>query len=207
MTWDEIRDTFLEAARSVAEMVAGITDWERPALGDWDVTGLVGHTLRAVTTPSEYLAGPEPDHVAVDSAAGYFVAYLRRRDADPAGTDRSIIVRGREAGAVEDPAGAFAAAVVSVAADLARVDGGRRVAAPYGSMTLADYLPTRVVELTVHGMDLARATGIAWHPPADALGMTLGVLAGIALLDGSAGDAILALTGRCDPGTNPTLLR
>ena len=67
---------------------------------------------------------------------------------------------------------------------------------PFGTMTLTAYLPTRAFELTVHGLDLARAVEVA--PCTDlalAARAALSLVAALATTD-QAVSALLALTGR-----------
>ena len=61
-----------------------------------------------------------------------------------------------------------------------------------GPMRLADYLPTRVVELGLHTLDLQAATGQPLALPASATNVMLGVLAELADLP----VLLLAMTGR-----------
>lgn len=74
-------------------------------------------------------------------------------------------------------------------------------------MTLAGYLPTRVFELTVHGIDLARALDV--DPPVT-LGPGIGLscaLAGDLAADSPDAVAVLmALTGRTELPRGFTLL-
>ena len=61
-----------------------------------------------------------------------------------------------------------------------------------GPMRLADYLPTRVVELGLHTLDLQAATGQPLLLPASATNVMLGVLSELADLP----VLLLAMTGR-----------
>ena len=65
-----------------------------------------------------------------------------------------------------------------------------------GGMRVSDYLPTRTFELTVHCLDIARATGLDFVPPAEALADTLALASASALRQGHGVDVVLALTGR-----------
>jgi hypothetical protein len=65
-----------------------------------------------------------------------------------------------------------------------------------GGMRVSDYLPTRTFELTVHSLDIARATGLDFTPPTDALADTLALASASALRQGLGTDVLLALTGR-----------
>jgi hypothetical protein len=78
------------------------------------------------------------------------------------------------------------------------------VATPVGGMQLAVYLPTRVVELTVHILDLANAVGVRTDRRRRAAEVALEVLAGLARRRGLAGPLLLAATGRGPPPQGST---
>ena len=63
-------------------------------------------------------------------------------------------------------------------------------------MRLADYLPTRTFELTVHTADLALALGERINAPSTAAAQALALVADLALTDGTAGQLLLLATGR-----------
>ena len=65
-----------------------------------------------------------------------------------------------------------------------------------GGMRVSDYLPTRAFELTVHSLDISRATGIGFDPPTEALADTLALASASALRQGHGVEVVLALTGR-----------
>ncbi|WP_372430350.1 hypothetical protein [Janibacter melonis] len=66
---------------------------------------------------------------------------------------------------------------------------------PFGTPALADYLPTRALELTVHGLDLARAT--EQDPPPGLVEACVPAVALCArIAPGQAPQVLLALTGR-----------
>ena len=68
---------------------------------------------------------------------------------------------------------------------------------PVGPITLSAYLPTRIFELTVHSLDLARATGHGVPPDlAEPVGACLVMAAQMAQGRPQAADLLLALTGR-----------
>jgi hypothetical protein len=73
------------------------------------------------------------------------------------------------------------------------------VGTPLGTMTLVDYLPTRIFELTVHGLDLARAQQLI-----EPAGLAAGIRASVALAGELAAESpgssavLLALTGRAE---------
>jgi hypothetical protein len=65
-----------------------------------------------------------------------------------------------------------------------------------GGMRLADYLPTRTLELAVHTADLAMVLGVPLDVPATAAAQALAIVADLAVTDGRAGPLLLAATGR-----------
>ncbi len=117
-----------------------------------------------------------------------------------AGFDAAVAARGRESVAAlgDDAGAAFAAAADRVGDLLDGVDGSLVVATPIGSIRLADYLRTRVMELVMHGLDLATAIGVEWHPPRPALTDTLRLLAEAAVRVGRGEDLARLLGGRLE---------
>lgn len=178
----------------------GDGDWGRPALGEWDVRSLVGHTSRALSTIEVYLT-KAPTGPRTEGPVEYYLRMLssvtdpeeRRR------LDGAVAERGREAGVAlgDDPALRVERLVERVVDLVDRTPGDALLGTPAGTMTLAAYLPTRTFELAVHSLDLARSTGLDVPPgllPAIASSCALaGALAGRLP---SAPDLLLLLTGR-----------
>jgi len=195
------------ALSEIAVMVSGVTDFTAPGLGSWDLGGLVGHFLRAVRTPLDYLAGSEPVGPPLPGAAHYAAAYLDRRDHDSTSMDQSVATRGAQELADDDrhPAETLEEESGRLAAVLEITPASRLIATPFGALRLDDYLRTRVMEITVHGVDIAQALGQAWTPPEALLADTIGLLGEIAILRGSAVGLLRALTGRTPPDPNEVL--
>ena len=157
-----VYDVFERAASGFVEAVSSLrdADWSRPALGEWDVRALVGHTSRALSTVDTYLAkgGGAPQ---LDDPIEYFLAVL----ADPSDPERrarldaAVAERGQQAGAElgENPAGAVTQLAERVVTLVRARAADTPVATPAGTMTLSTYLPTRSFELTLHTLDLTRA--------------------------------------------------
>lgn len=187
--------TYAAAAHSFADQVRLIPGdrFDGPGLGDWDLRALVGHTSRSLATVITYLDTPA-DQVDIDGPEEYYRLAANIAAAEGAG----VLERGRQAGAGlgDDPSGAVDALV----AEAIRKLGGRgdELIAVLGGagMRLFDYLPTRVFELTVHGFDIADATGSTFTPPDDALRMAASLSAGIAVALGHGEVVLRALTGR-----------
>ncbi|WP_324652015.1 maleylpyruvate isomerase N-terminal domain-containing protein [Georgenia sp. H159] len=194
-------ETFLDCAQAYAGLVRLVRDedWDRPALGVWDVRALVGHTTRALTTVVEYLDQPAPDAADVLSAADYFHRFLT--SPDRAGANEAVAARGVAAGAElgSDPAAYVGALVVDVRTALGQVPSGRLVTTRFGPLRLEEYLRTRTFELVVHGLDLLRAIGASADllPPA-ALAEALELAAQTAARSGHAAVVLSALTGRTE---------
>ena len=183
------------AAQSFADLVRQIPAdrWEGPGLGEWDLRALVGHTSRSLTTVITYLDMPA-DHVDIAGPEEYYLVAARIAAAEGAG----VLERGRRAGADlgDDPAAAVDA-LVSEALTTLEGRGDEVITVIGGSgMRLFAYLPTRIFELAVHGLDIAGATGLDFELPDDvsAVATTLG--AGVAVAMGHGEVLLRALTGR-----------
>ena len=153
----DVRLAFSEAAAGFVDGVLSVPDdaWSSPALGVWNVRDLVGHTSRALTQIENYLDAPDADGT-ISSAAEYFRRALG--GVTPAVHD-SIAERGRQSGIDlgDDPVAAIRALADRVLARVATEPDGARCNTFVGAMRLIDYLPTRIVELTVHSLDLTDA--------------------------------------------------
>lgn len=187
------------AALGLAELVERVpaARLDGPGLGEWTLRELIGHTSRAVATVTAYLEQPAPPAITVHSAAEYLEVVLRQR-----GDDEAILLRGRAAAAaLADPLApelrglaldAIAAVHAAGPDRLVSVGGGPDPVA----MRLDEYLRTRTFELTVHGLDIADAAGVAWHPaPANMLD-ALHLAAMNACARGMGEEALRTLTGR-----------
>lgn len=192
----DTREWFDTAAQGLLKLLPGLAGhWDERALGQWDVRSLLGHTCRAFTTLETYLARAGGSQGPVDLAAPaeYYHAAANEL-ADPV----QVTMRGVEAGRAlgEEPLDAAAETAHRVVSLAHRTFDDARVATPLGMMRLADYLPTRAFELTVHGIDLARATDQA--PPAllrSCLRPSLDLCLDIAAADQQL-SLLLAVTGR-----------
>jgi hypothetical protein len=192
LSWDDLRRAFIDGAEWFVHTAALVGDrWDEPGLGEWDIRALVGHTSRSFLTVETYLDRPAPE-VHVATAADYYRA-TRAAVAGPA-----VAQRGREAGKAlgADPAGEVAQIAARVLRLLDGRDGTEIVTTIVGGMRLADYLPTRTFELTVHTADLATALGEPLDVPETAAVQALRVVSDLAVADGRAGPLLLAATGR-----------
>lgn len=185
-------------------------DWKRPALGDWDARALIGHASRALSTIESYLGRSGQDGI-LDGPVAYFLAALSG-ETDPEQRRRrdiAIAERGREAGAAlgDEPVTYVAALAQRVRTLVDHSADDAPVATPFGTITLAGYLPTRTFELTVHSLDLTRALRLdipdALRPAIAASCELAGRLAGQLP---TAPELLLLLTGRHGLPENLTVL-
>ena len=109
-----------------------------------------------------------------------------------------MVERGRAAGAAlgDDPAAAVRRLVATVTGKLPAFDDDYVMTTIAGPMRLSDYLPTRTFELVVHGLDVARATGLVASYDEDVLADAATLAARIAVRTGRGQDLLLAVTGR-----------
>ncbi len=193
-----VREAFHEAARLFVQTVHRVPEgkWDAPGLGEWTVRELVGHTRRVLLTVENYAANPGTSpgtSVELPRPVDYFLRALSTL-ADPA----AVAQRGRDAG---KDLGAQPAATVQATADrvqspVDQLPDATILATPVGGMKLVDYLPTRVLELTIHMLDIAAAVGAQVQPPAGPMKITLHLLADLSVARGAGPELALALTGR-----------
>jgi hypothetical protein len=175
---------FSAASRFFAEAVGLVPApaWTQSGLGNWSLVELVAHANRAHTTLEEYL--------------------LRPRSPEPAGSsyfsDEAVAGRGREAVAAlgTDPFRAVTAVSERAIAMVERTPANATVGSPAGTMTLGAYLPSRIAELTIHGLDVAAALGPGLAAPPLALVESLRFVTGRLVKKGDGQAVLLALTGR-----------
>lgn len=200
--WTRATADHAEATEWWLGLVSQVGDrWDEAGLGEWDVRALVGHTSRSLVTVEEYLAVPAPG-VEVADPPGYVEA-TRPMLADP-----GVAARGVAAGRLlgEDPEATLRQLAARVRTLLGSCTGEKLVTTIAGGMRLVDYLPTRTLELVVHGCDLAVALGVEPHPPAGPATTALTTLATLAIRADRSAPVILALTGRGGLGPDFTLL-
>lgn len=199
-----LRRAFTEAARNVIDLADEVEEsqWTAPALDGWTVRELFVHASRAGSTVTAYAAGTADRELR--SPADY---YLTALDSD--GIHESVAERARnQATELDEPVPAYLRRVFTEAEQtLQRTPSHQVLGTQAGGIALEDYLPTRVVELVVHGIDLAAALGLEARIPAIAMEVALESLAELAVrrpeeLDPV--DLVNALTGRgsLPEGTN-----
>ena len=164
-------------------------------MGDWDLRSLVGHASRSLTTVSTYLQTTAEREDVATPHGYYAMVNPAALGIDPA----AIVERGRQAGEGprRRPGGgrrtAWSSACLrdldGVDNRLIKVIGGRGI-------RLFTYLPTRIFELAVHGLDIAGAVGISLELPDDVLAEAVMLAGRIAAAAGHGETVLLALTGR-----------
>ena len=152
-------DSFSDAADWFVGLAAAVPagGWAENGLGDWTIRDLVGHTGRALSTVSEYAT----DRVETPELATS-LDYYRGMALSGAGADdvnAAVAERGRQAGAElgDDPVGALTIMRDTVVALTRTVSPDSLATSRAGTIRMRDYLPTRTLELVVHGLDLQRA--------------------------------------------------
>lgn len=173
-TYEETQAAYRQAAHWWRSLVGGVEDheWDQGGLGEWSVRELVAHTGRAFRTVADYLAGETKDPTEVATAAQYFRIVLAEQ------TPHAHIANRARAESREHEDWVIATDQLWAAAELAlgRATGASTVHTFVGEMRLDQYLATRVVELVVHGTDLARAIDLPSPPPFEAAKVAVGVL-------------------------------
>ncbi|MDD7967568.1 maleylpyruvate isomerase N-terminal domain-containing protein [Actinomycetospora lemnae] len=188
---------YAEAAEAVTGLVERIPDdaWDGPGLGEWDLRALVGHTSRSFVTVLTYLDRPAETE-DIDSPEGYY-ALLPSMTGE--GLDQAAVAqRGRDAGVAlgDDPAAAFASLAERAVAAARAADPDMLIASIAGGLRVASYVPTRTIELVVHGNDIAAATGLDVTFSTHTTTQVATVLARTAVRLGHGGLLLRALTGR-----------
>lgn len=195
---DEFAAVFASAAHAFARLVQVLPadSFDGPGLGEWDLRALVGHTSRSLITVSTYLQAP----ASTADLAGPVEYYAAMRGFMTDAGAESIIERGRQAGRDlgSDPAAAVDALASRALDDIDEAgDPLITVIGGFG-IRLSHYLPTRIFELAVHSLDIARATGRSADLPKEVL-EAAGVLATQIAVELGEGEAVLmALTGRAE---------
>jgi uncharacterized protein (TIGR03083 family) len=149
--------------------------WTRPTrLPGWDVTVLVAHLARGVGRIGVYAASPVDGPPERDRVSYY--------QYDAASIAADVDARAREAAAGQTPASlvqAMRGAVVEARAAVEQRGPETVIASVMGPITLGEFLPTRAVEVCVHGLDLRAALGAPLVPTAGVLGLTVATLEGL----------------------------
>jgi uncharacterized protein (TIGR03083 family) len=189
-----IRQAFRDAAHFFLLVVEQVPAqrWDAPGLGEWTVRDLVGHVTRALTTIEHY-SGESASRVELERPVDYLTITLAAL-----GQPQAVAERGRQAGRElgEDPVLVVTETVHRVPGKLDQMPDTTILGLPVGGMRLIDYLPTRILELTIHSLDLAAAIGTQVTPPDAPMSVTLHLLADQAIQTRQGPVLALAGTGR-----------
>ena len=196
-----MRDLYLEVAAIAAELVAdpSVGDhWEdQSVLAHLGVGGLAGHLARSILQVEWYLDGQVADAPPM-TASEYYASLVGVTDPNSE-LNEGVRQRGEET-ASEGPADLAertAGALAGLNTRLPAEPGGRRVEAVGRVLLLDEYLKTRLVEMTVHTDDLALSVGLRPpEVPADAYGVAIETLVGVATLRHGPLAVLRALTRR-----------
>jgi hypothetical protein len=183
------RDAFLQAATSADALLrdpAVAASWNAAsALPEFSVAGLAGHLARQVMAVPRVLGQPVPADQPVSLLDHY--ARVSWIGADLDDEANAEIRRGGEdeaAGGATALAARTGAAVEALRSALPAEPAGRLVRPSWvsWSLTLDDFLITRMMEIAVHSDDLAVSVGVATPPlPPAVLGPVLELLTRLAV--------------------------
>ena len=171
----ELRGVLAEAASSALELVASPEvgrEWHQPSvLEGMTVGGLSAHFIMALRRTIELLDQPAPDTDRLATPFEFFGDNRRERDSALDDERARFIVAASEDGASEGQAEVvdeLTSVIAQVDADLAAAPARTTIATariPDARARLDDFLRTRLVEVVLHGDDLACSVGVVWHPP------------------------------------------
>jgi uncharacterized protein (TIGR03083 family) len=172
----EASSFFVEVTESVSE-----SEWNAPGLGVWTIRDLIGHTNRSHTLIEEHLLRPQ---VPLSPDSSYF-------------KDDAIEARGRDAANAlgSDPISVVKASSIRAIDLVGATSREATIGSPVATMTLEEYLPSRIAELTIHALDLEGAIGIEMTVPRTALEESMKFVLGRIEHDGVL--VLKSLTGRC----------
>ena len=180
-----VREAYLGAAAVAVDLLGRreVGDkWEDPScLPELSVRGLAGHLARSVLQVEWFLDMDEPEQPPI-SAVQYYAELTGVEDLD---SELNVGVRSR---GEETAAGGWARLYLDCGNSVDRLrerllglDPTRRVLAFGRSLTIDEYLKTRLIELTVHLDDLASSVGVPLPPvPEAATTQAIAVLVGVA---------------------------
>jgi uncharacterized protein (TIGR03083 family) len=142
----------------------------------WDVRVLIGHMVRDLDRVPTYIADPAPE-ASITDAVTYFRSYDPRAEG-PRITAGSVEAADRFGTPAELVEG-FDATLRRCLEVAGREDPARVLGTRLTSIRLDEFVKTRILEIGVHGMDLAAALGRRpWLTPA-AASVVLAILIGL----------------------------
>jgi uncharacterized protein (TIGR03083 family) len=189
----------------VSQLVLGLPEehFAKPTrLPAWNVKELLGHMTHGIERIGVYLDAPAPPEADAD-ALSYWTRY------DPVTDSPAVADRGKAFAAKHEDGQQLAAAWDETwrraVGRAGTEDPSRLVQVVWGpALTLHEYLKTRVLEVTVHRMDMENALGLKGWGTDDAISIVDEVLVGLlgeeppTELEWDAVDFIDTATGRRD---------
>lgn len=182
-----VRDAYLEAAGYAVGLLrdpAVAARWHDPsALAEMSVGALAGHLARQIFMVQQQLADPagysEPIALLDHYARSAWIGAALNDEPNVAVRQSSELEAADGPAALADRA---AAAVEWLRPRLAAEPAGTSVFLPWGpwSLTLDDMLRTRMMEIAVHGDDLACSVGLETQPPEATAAAAIELLAALA---------------------------
>ncbi|MEU7124531.1 maleylpyruvate isomerase family mycothiol-dependent enzyme [Streptomyces zaomyceticus] len=170
MGHDQVLEAFQLECGALGDAVTGLSEaeWDLPTrCTPWTVRDLLGHVSVVIDWLPAMLDVPEPGEAEISA-----VEYYRPDDRFSPRTNaqRIALAQDRAAGSADGAASAEDFTATWRRADRLCRDqpGGRTVRTRHGdAMLLSEFVLTRVVEVAVHGLDMADALGReAWLTPA-----------------------------------------
>jgi uncharacterized protein (TIGR03083 family) len=192
---------YTTASHAFLDLVADIkpSQLDEPSFGPWDVRSMVGHTSQVINVVEKHLIKAAPPAVTAPDAVSYFIeVYTDETDHD------FVHARGAEAGQrlTEDSHAEFSATLERTLVLIAENGLDRIIQAGPIAISLGDYLRTRALELVIHCMDIAQATGLEHGIPEDVLADVSALAARVAVRRGYGQQLLFALSGRSSlPGS------
>jgi uncharacterized protein (TIGR03083 family) len=190
----------------VSQLVLGLPeeDFAKPTrLPEWNVKELLGHMTRGVDRINVFL--DEPPAAAADTdSVSYWTRYDPVTDSPDTAERAKAVAAGYESG--QHLAAAWDETWRRAAGRAGTVDRERPVQVSWGpALTLDEYVKTRVLEITVHRMDLESALGLKGWGTDAAISIVDEILEGLlgeeppTELEWDALDFIDVATGRRSP--------
>lgn len=197
--YEYTRDLFFTAATGFRNLVAEIDrlSFDNLALGSWSVITLIAHSYRAITTVVTYCEKFENTTLPVSKRASEYFSAINLKESPS--VIRSIDERAVQEGNLirEDPLRYIDTAIREATALLNSTKGSDIICVVNNlTISLNEYLKTRIFELTVHGLDLQKALAMSFSPQPEALEMCLDLLLELNKAPDKVIDLIFILTGR-----------
>jgi hypothetical protein len=201
---------FVECAQWLADVVDAIPTekLDSPGLGQWTVHELVAHSMRGVSTVTSVLEDADPAASGTDLADA--AAYLRRASAIEH-IHEQVAMRGRQSAetltrtAIGDE---LRQQLAQAELMLQKYPDTQPIKSIAGTVSIGEYLRTRIMELVVHGRDIQRSVQNFSQPiPRSGLSATLALLHELHPSTGYDEEELDFLTGRTSERSPIALFR